>query len=479
VDSLSISRACQLGDSSVLQWNSRRAGVGVTLFLEFLSVVLVTAVLFSAFSAAQAAEQTTLAAVSDSVTTELGSKAGTEAESLKGEALATAKLVVQAYPEDPLVYALLGSAFYNTGQAETSARHLRKCLELNPRQAEAYQMLARIAYDQGKPEEAAGLCQKALDCGPATPDVLNLLGRALLDAGRMESAIRALQQATALPRPVGESFYLLGQAQMQAGDYESAKGSFLRATALVPDYTQAFFGLYTACVRLGQDADARRFREQFQKLESMDRKVLRDRSTQEESLSGVPLVRKTVARTLFGAGQVYQAHRESEKAVALMRRAALLDADNLAYRAALESHFNQQKSPEQALGIFEQLVAEQADNPLNYYFLGRVRDRLQQWEAAERAFRKTQDLLPAWSGGYRGLAEMYLRTNTKLPEALKLAQKVVELEPAASSYYLLAVACLKTRDRAGALQAVKRAVELSPDDKRYRDLLEQLQAASK
>src|SRR5207247_9102114 len=166
---------------------------------------------------------------------------------------------------------------------------------------EAYEILARVAYAKGNLEETARLCQEALKRGPATPDVLNRLGRALLDLGQTEEAVHTLQQAVRLPRPTSESYYLLGQAYLQSGNHAQAKESFRRAIALLPDHTQAFFGLYTACMRLGQTEEADRYQEKFLKLEAIDRRTLTDRSAQEDTLTGLPLVRKTVARTFFGS----------------------------------------------------------------------------------------------------------------------------------------------------------------------------------
>ena len=82
---------------------------------------------------------------------------------------------------------------------------------------------------------------------------------------------------------------------MQSGDFAQAKESFRRALGLLPDHTQACFGLYTACLRLGQTEEAARYRDQFLKLEAVDRKDLTDRSAREDTLTGLPMVRETVA----------------------------------------------------------------------------------------------------------------------------------------------------------------------------------------
>ncbi|MCZ7638385.1 MAG: tetratricopeptide repeat protein [Verrucomicrobia bacterium] len=80
-----------------------------------------------------------------------------EAAALKREAVAVATQVAEAYPEDALAYALLGSAAYNTGRAEEAARYLKRCLELNPNQVDAYGVLARVAYDRGDVAETVSL----------------------------------------------------------------------------------------------------------------------------------------------------------------------------------------------------------------------------------------------------------------------------------------------------------------------------------
>ena len=395
-----------------------------------------------------------------------------EAAALKNTAVTVARQVAEAYPKDPLSYALLGSACYNTGRAEEAARQLRKCLELNPDQADAFEILARVAYEKGELDETVRLCQESLKRNPKSPDVLNRLGRAFMDQGRTQEAIQTLQQATRLPEPVSESYYLLGQAHLQSNDYALAKADFQRAIALVPDHTQAFFGLFTACLRLGQVEEATRHREEFQKLESIDRRSLRDRSAQEDSLTGLPQVRQTVARTFFGAGQLYAVHGETGKAGELLLKAAQLDAETPLYRAALERFYG--KSLAEGVSTFQQLAAEQPNSHWNYYFLGRLQARLERNGDAEQAYRKVQSLAPSWAEGYRALAELYLRTNRQISEARVLARRAVELEPTGPHNYLLAIACAKNGDRAGALEALKQAVALSPDEKRFREALEQL-----
>lgn len=400
-----------------------------------------------------------------------------DAATLKQEAVDVAIKVSQAYPDDALTFALLGSACYNTGQSEQATRHLQKCLELNPGMAEAYEVLALIEYEKGNPEETARLCRESLSRGSPNSDLLNRLGRALMDLGQTDEAIRALQRSVALPRPTSESHYLLGQAFLQSGDPARAKEAFLKAIALLPDHTQAFFGLYTASMRLGQTEEASRAREQFQRLEATDRRALADRNAQQETMTGLPQVQRTVARTFFGAAQVHRAHGQSGPSAELYRRAALLDPDHPTYRAALEAHYVQQNALAEGVGVFQQLIAVQPDCALNFFYLGRLQGRLQQFEAAEQSFRRVQKLIPDWPPSYRALAELYLRSDRQHVSALAMARRLVELEPSGPHLYVLAVACRKNNDRSGAAEAIKRAIALVPGEARYREYLQQLEKA--
>lgn len=405
------------------------------------------------------------------------SPAQTEASTLKQEAVEAARRVAESFPGDALSHALLGSAFYNTGKAGEAIPHLRKCLELNPGQTDAYEILAKIAYERGDLEETVRLCDTALKHAPPGSEVLNRRGRALLDLGRIEEAIQCLEQSASLPSAPAESHYLLGQARLQAGQSGPARESFLHVIQRVPDHTQAFFGLFTACQRLGLTTEGTRARERFLALEATDRKALNDRSTQEDTLSGLPLVRTTMARTLFGAAQIHRIHKQPGPAGELLWRAALLDPTQIAYRAALESQFTQRNAPAEGIAAFEKLAAAQPTNHLNQLFLGRLHARLRQTEPAERAYLKVIELAPRFPEGYRALADFYVRTGQNPAKARTLAEKAVALEPSPQHFNTLALALARNNDRPGAIAAMQQAVQLAPGEARYREILEQLQKA--
>ena len=50
----------------------------------------------------------------------------------------------------------------------------------------------------------------------------------------------------------------------------------------------------------------------------------------------------------------------------------------------------------------------------------------------------------------------------------ELAEKAVSLKPTAPNYFIFGVACSKNSDRSNALLAIEKAIELDPDNLRYR-----------
>ena len=134
-------------------------------------------------------------------------------------------------------------------------------------------------------------------------DVQHRLAQALMDLGETDQLIRIMEQVVKMPPRSSESYYLLGQGYLQSGDYSKAKESFRIVVGMRPDHTQAYFGLFTACRKLRQMEEAEKYGNRFQELEAIDRNAATDRNVDEDTLSGLPLVREMVAKTYPGRGR--------------------------------------------------------------------------------------------------------------------------------------------------------------------------------
>ena len=93
---------------------------------------------------------------------------------------------------------------------------------------------------------------------------------------------------------------------------------------------------------------------------------------------------------------------------------------------------------------------------------------------AESSFRKTIAIAPNKSMGYRELARLFIKTH-RYAEATSLAKQATERENLGANHFVLALACERSGDLAYALSAVKRAIQLNPDNLNFRRYHEYLQ----
>jgi tetratricopeptide (TPR) repeat protein len=97
---------------------------------------------------------------------------------------------------------------------------------------------------------------------------------------------------------------------------------------------------------------------------------------------------------------------------------------------------NSRRLPD-ALKIYEKVAEIEPDNMISHINIGVISMQLKRFDNAEKVFKKVIKLAPKFSGGYRELAQLYLRQATKFPEALDLAKTAVELEETAANYFIL------------------------------------------
>jgi len=248
-------------------------------------------------------------------------------------------------------------------------------------------------------------------------------------------------------------------------EYQKAKENFEAAIRIKPGYTKAYYGLATMCARLGLKDESRQLQQKFKQLEAEDRKAGRH---WRQVLDPLMVTRRSVAHTHTDIARVYHKHGNSDQAEQLWKKAATLDPNNVECRFHLSALYLQNHKLPDALKLYEQIAGIDPNNGVAYFFIGNINARMNRFEEAEKAYRKVMKVASKRSDGYRALAQLYLQNNCNLPEAKQLASRAVELEPAALNYFILAAACDKNGDSAGALWAIKQAIELEPGNAQYR-----------
>jgi tetratricopeptide (TPR) repeat protein len=358
-----------------------------------------------------------------------------QAEALKKEELGVVRQLARDFSSsfEPIV--LLGSVLFRHGQTAEALAIWEKVLQRDPNRPRVHEDMGWFEMQKGHYEQAIAHWQKVLAIDPRTPNIYSGIARALMGLNRHGEAIEALQKEIDISPESSFSYFLLGQEYLQQKQYEQAKAAYEKAIALQPDMTNAYYGLFNVCARLGQRDKAREHMATFKKLKADDMKVLKDRN---DAFNDLIDMRQDAAETFLKAAQAYQAAGKLPRAEQLLKRATQLHPQDGTYH-------------------------------LHY---GALAMQMGNLPAAEQAFRKVIELAPQSSRGYSGLAHLYLQVNRKLPEARQLAEEAVKREPSAFNFYVLSWARDRNGDRPGARAAIKRALQLEPDNQRFRRIAE-------
>ena len=384
---------------------------------------------------------------------------------LRKEQLEVASRLLADFSNDTNAAFLMGMAYFEQGNVVEAEKYLQKSLEFLPNRADACDHLGRIALLKGQYERALMLFRRALENDPATPGIHFRIAKAHVFLGNLKEAVLELQKDIEIFPYACESYFLLGETYQQLKEYQKAKEHFEATIRNNPDYTKAYYGLAIACARLGLRDESIAARQKFKQLEAEDQKAGRH---WRQVLDPLMVTRRSVAHTHTDIARVYHKHGNSDKAEQLWKKAAMLDPNNVECRFHLSTLYLQNHKLPDALKLYKQIAGIDPNNGVAYFFIGNINARMSRFDDAEKAYRKVMEVASKRSDGYRALAQLYLQNNCNLSEAKKLAFRAVELEPAGLNYFVLAAACDKNGDRAGALWAIKQAIELEPGNVQYR-----------
>jgi tetratricopeptide (TPR) repeat protein len=393
-------------------------------------------------------------------------------EAIRTEETELAARVLADFPQSSDAMALLAVLHGDRGNVSEAMRYWEKALEIYPQRVDAYNSMGKLAKLAGEDERAVALWSKALEIAPAHAEVRERLTRALIDLGRPDEAAAVMERALEQGPPTSMSRHLLGLAYQQLDKLDEAKRNYLAAAAIEPAFAECYYGLATVCQRLSEADEAREYREQFRQLKAEELKLRTDPDIVPDD---VARAREGLARTYTSAGRIYLAHQRATTAVQCWEKAAALDANSALCRTELAQWHRQQDRVEEALHWFAEVARIEPENVKTHLLLGALNAQAGRLDAAERAFQEVLRLQPRQPEACWGLAQVYLGANRNLAEAKTLAATAVQSRPSAMNYYVLSAACVKNGDFDGALAAAKRAVELDPQNARYRQAYEQLQ----
>ena len=167
------------------------------------------------------------------------------------DAIAKIKDLNDKYPNEPLLFNLIGACYKEQGQLEGAAKMFQVAISINPKYAEAYFNLGVVHQALNRLEDAVKSYLKAIEITTNYPEAYNNLGTSLYELGRLKSSIESLEWAVAYKHDFSEAHNNLGRSLNDYGRIEDAIKSFKDAITHKSDYAKAYFNLALSLKDIG------------------------------------------------------------------------------------------------------------------------------------------------------------------------------------------------------------------------------------
>ena len=155
------------------------------------------------------------------------------------------------YPNEPLLFNLIGACYKELGHLEGAAKMFEAAVSINPKYAEAHFNLGVIYQALDRLEDAVDSYKKAIAITPNYPEAYNNLGTSLYELGRIQSSIENLEWAIAYKHDFSEAHNNLGRSLNDYGRTTEAIKCFKDAITYKSDYAKAYFNLALSIKDIG------------------------------------------------------------------------------------------------------------------------------------------------------------------------------------------------------------------------------------
>jgi len=321
-------------------------------------------------------------------------------------------LGTKADPENEALLHVLGLFYSITKQSSDFEKLYLDILKKKPDSLIAKKRLAEFYLVSGHVPQARRYTDEILKIEPGDIDGHFFRGRLNLAEGSFVKAIEDLTAVTQSAPRLGPAFYFLGQAQRAANRTEEARKNLARAVELNPNWVLPRFALAQLYVGKG-DADLA--------LEQSDG-LLRALPKNENLL------------LLSGAARLKKG--ETDKALALFKKAAEVNPKSTAARMNIAALYALQKKPAEAIKEYYQVLAidrnrVEALSAIIQLYIAEGKPKVA-LEEAEKYASKTND--PAVVQQMIGQINLVMKD---FPKAIEHLSKAIELNPNLTSAYLL------------------------------------------
>lgn len=352
-----------------------------------------------------------------------------------GEAVAAIRQAIAAAPENREYLALLEEAIKQGGDTGGAIDELKRMVAANPADAGASAMLARAQARAGKTDDAvatlrAGLARSAKG-SKEQGTLTDALAQVLSDAMRYDEAIAAYEE---LLKARG-----IGDAPLVADSDKQFASQYLQLILALQRQAGRDAAALATVERMKRLLGANDLMSEFYQID-----LLREQGKRREALDAVraarlkypenPSLMRLEATTLAELGRV-------DEAATLLRARLNGTFDNdYSINASLVQMYIEAKRGKEAVESARKLVAmTPADTPPrvtqnSLVLLSSAQESAGDFKGAEETLRKILSADPSNATALNNLGYFLTEHNERLPEALDMIQKAVNVEPTNGSF---------------------------------------------
>ena len=346
------------------------------------------------------------------------------------EALDAYKVAVALDPNDEMIHHQLGNVHSKRGERAVAMQHQQRAIAIAPKFAAAHYQLGLLYAQEKRWTDAIASYRTAYRHDEMLVEALYNLAQASLRAGnpsaaREQMALFEERKATLTPlhqlrgalqrtRGTTERAQILAniaRLYLKDGFYEKAAWEYQKALGMNPELVPAYNGLGIAYTMLGKHSEAV--------------------TAQRKALEYQP----NFAKAYAGLGLAYFSQNEIEAALEHYQRAAALEPQFLEAHLKIGTILLKQRRYAEAIDTYNASAVLDPDNAEIYHNLGMcyARQAEADLEAARRYTQEAIRLDSNVASYYNSLALIDFRRGD-YPQAEKAIRKALELEPENQNY---------------------------------------------
>jgi tetratricopeptide (TPR) repeat protein/tRNA A-37 threonylcarbamoyl transferase component Bud32 len=356
-------------------------------------------------------------------------------------AIASERKAIEIEPTGAAWHNNLGADLHAKGEMDAAMESFRKAIEIDPQFAQAHRNLGLALSDKGDLDAAIESYRKSIELDPRSTNAHCNLGLALFRKGDVDAAIESYHKAIEVNPKSALAYGNLGNALLKQGKFDAAVESCRKAIELDPRFANAHRRLGLALVQRG-DLDAA--------IECF-RKVL-------EIEPRSALAFDDLGRALSNSGAL-------DEAIQSLRTAIEIDPRLADAHRSLGIALGKKGDVDGAIESYRKAIEVDPKYAAAYYSLARALEAQGEFDGAIAAYRKFAEFDSRGASSSNALA--WLLATCADParrdgtEAVRFAQRAVDLAPDASNFNTLGAALCCAREWSKAIEALDHSIQLN------------------